>query len=155
MRWGCVCDLLAHIPVKVVLLLLLNAHLEKHFLLGQVLLLRRWLRDRQTATSTCGQLLLLCLLVLLNFLHEHHLLLLGELLRVRMTRPSDLSHHLVLVGARLHHVGRHLVLLSRIRLQLVLPREHLLASKCLLADGGSRGRLLALDVDVRVWVALA
>lgn len=132
------------------MLLLLDPHLEQHLLLGQVLLLGGWLRD--WLPTRRGRLLLR--LVLLNFLHEHHLLFLGELLWVLLARPRDF--HCVLVAACRHHVAScHLARLRLISLHLVLPGEHLLVPNDLLSVVANPGsRLLALDVNIGGWVAL-
>ena len=98
--WCCIDDLFDDVAVEVVLLLL-NTHLEQHFLLGQVLLLRCRLGNRLPVRRRL--LLLLLSLVLLNLLHEHDLLLFRELLGVLLARARHF--HCVLIAARRHHVS--------------------------------------------------
>ena len=87
-RWcGIVDHLLAQVPiVSMCLLLLLDTHFEQHLLLGQELLLRCHIGvlggGGRIGVLLGSHLLLLLveLLVLLDLLHQHYLLILGQLL---------------------------------------------------------------------------
>ena len=142
-------------------------HLEQHFLLGQILLLRcgcRSLRLRRAVLRHCRcHLLLLHLLVLLDFLHEEDLLLFGELLLLlevvtlllllgagALRGLVVLGDHVGLRGGgfRLGLVGLELVLAGQVGL---LRAEQAGWTGGLPAGGDTSA--LALDEDVGVGLS--